>query len=92
MFERALKSRLEKVTRSVLILGPRQVGKPTLLASLKPDLTVNLASAAAFLRQKTARGWRSYTRLPLALSLHKEVFYDGQDSSLVAGVYSDRGL
>lgn len=34
--------------RSILILGPHQVGKSTLIASLKPDLTVNLASPAAF--------------------------------------------
>lgn len=39
---------LEPHRRSLLLLGPRQVGKSTLLGSLAPDLTVNLASLAAF--------------------------------------------
>jgi predicted AAA+ superfamily ATPase len=43
-----LKGRLKSGKRSVLILGPRQVGKSTLLGSLKPDLTVNLASPSEF--------------------------------------------
>lgn len=30
-------------SRSVLLLGPRQVGKSTLLGSMKPDLVLNLA-------------------------------------------------
>src|SRR5262245_26000468 len=40
--------RLETTTRNILLLGPRQVGKSTLLASLQPDLIINLASPAAF--------------------------------------------
>jgi predicted AAA+ superfamily ATPase len=48
MFERALGRRLARNRRSVLVLGPRQVGKSTLLASLGPDLSINLASPAAF--------------------------------------------
>lgn len=48
MFERVLRSRLKSGKRSVLVLGPRQVGKSTLLGSLEPDLTVNLASPAEF--------------------------------------------
>lgn len=43
MFERLLLARLRATPRSVLLLGPRQVGKSTLLALLKPDLTLNLA-------------------------------------------------
>jgi predicted AAA+ superfamily ATPase len=31
-----------------LLLGPRQVGKSTLLAQLQPDLTINLAQLSAF--------------------------------------------
>ncbi|MFV1980864.1 MAG: ATP-binding protein [Rhodothermia bacterium] len=31
-----------------MLLGPRQVGKSTLLRSLKPDLSINLAGPAAF--------------------------------------------
>jgi len=48
MYERALLSRLSRKRRSVLLLGPRQVGKSTLLTSLKPDLSINLASPAVF--------------------------------------------
>jgi uncharacterized protein len=48
VFERVLRSRLAASRRSVLVLGPRQVGKSTLLHSLGPDLTVNLASPATF--------------------------------------------
>lgn len=36
------------------MLGPRQVGKSFLLSSLKPDVTINLASPAVF-RQYVAR-------------------------------------
>ena len=32
----------------MLLLGPRQTGKSTLLGSLAPDLTINLASLATF--------------------------------------------
>ncbi len=35
--------------KSALILGPRQVGKSTLIQSLKPDLTLNLADEDTFL-------------------------------------------
>jgi len=48
VYERALRARLQAGRRSVLLLGPRQVGKSTLLGSLKPDITINLASPAAF--------------------------------------------
>ncbi|MGA7306005.1 MAG: AAA family ATPase, partial [Rhodothermales bacterium] len=43
-----MKSRLVRGKRSVLLLGPRQVGKSTLLGSLDPELSINLASPAAF--------------------------------------------
>jgi predicted AAA+ superfamily ATPase len=41
---RKLRTSLDACDRSVLLLGPRQVGKSTLLQSLKPDLVINLAS------------------------------------------------
>ena len=44
MYERSLEHLLRRTDRSVLVLGPRQVGKSTLLSSLRPDLTLNLAS------------------------------------------------
>lgn len=48
MFDRLLTPFLAQGSRSVMLLGPRQVGKSTLLASLGPDLTINLASPADF--------------------------------------------
>ena len=43
MFERLLLPLLFASERSVLLLGPRQVGKSTLLGLLKPDLALNFA-------------------------------------------------
>jgi len=48
MFERVLQARLAGGKRSLLLLGPRQVGKSTLLAGLHPDLSINLASPATY--------------------------------------------
>ena len=48
MYERWLSARLGSHTRSVLLLGPRQVGKSTLLLGLAPDLTLDLASPSTF--------------------------------------------
>ena len=48
MYERSLAEILRSSRRSVLLLGPRQVGKSTLLAALAPDLTLNLASPSTF--------------------------------------------
>jgi len=48
MYQRTLAKFLRSNQRSVLVLGPRQVGKSTLLASLAPDLTLNLASPRVF--------------------------------------------
>lgn len=48
MVERILRARLARSPRSILLLGPRQVGKSTLLRSLEPDLVLNLASPGTF--------------------------------------------
>ena len=48
MYERLLAAILRSTPRSVLLLGPRQVGKSTLLDALEPDLTLNLASPSTF--------------------------------------------
>lgn len=48
MYERDLAALLRRGRRSALVLGPRQVGKSTLLASLGPDLTLNFASPRIF--------------------------------------------
>jgi predicted AAA+ superfamily ATPase len=49
MIVRDVAARLAKSKKSVLLLGPRQVGKSTLARSLRPDLAVNLADEALFL-------------------------------------------
>jgi predicted AAA+ superfamily ATPase len=48
MYERLLSSRIRSHARSVLLLGPRQVGKSTLLRGLEPDLTIDLAGPSTF--------------------------------------------
>ena len=48
MYPRILASILQANQRSVLVLGPRQVGKSTLLASTAPDISLNLASPRVF--------------------------------------------
>jgi hypothetical protein len=46
MISRLLSSSLRKSPKSVLLLGPRQVGKSTLIKALKPELDINLADEA----------------------------------------------
>lgn len=50
MVTRRISKILEKSPKSILLLGPRQVGKSTLLKSLKPDLVINLASERELLQ------------------------------------------
>lgn len=47
--ERLLAQTLAKTPKSILLLGPRQTGKSTLIESLDPDLVVNLARESEFL-------------------------------------------
>ena len=49
MTKRCLQDLLEQSSKSILLLGPRQVGKSTLLEKMKPDLIVNLASQDEYL-------------------------------------------
>lgn len=48
MYNRLILSKLAASKKSVLLLGPRQVGKSTLIKSLKPDLSINLAQEEAY--------------------------------------------
>ena len=48
MINRILSSRLTSHPKSVLLLGPRQVGKSTLCLKCQPDLVVNLADEETF--------------------------------------------
>lgn len=50
MLDRIITHRIHETFSSVLLTGPRQVGKSTLLRSLKPSLEINLADQAVFVR------------------------------------------
>lgn len=47
--DRAIRAPLTRTRKSVLLLGPRQVGKSTLVRSLEPRVLVDLADEAEFL-------------------------------------------
>jgi uncharacterized protein len=49
LIKRRLSVLLEKSKKSLLLLGPRQTGKSTLMRGLKPDLEINLADEASYL-------------------------------------------
>jgi len=49
MINRIISNSIEKSKKSVLLLGPRQTGKSTLIKSLKIDLTINLSDQETFL-------------------------------------------
>ncbi|MBI2345584.1 MAG: ATP-binding protein [Deltaproteobacteria bacterium] len=49
LIPRRLAERLRKSKKSVLLLGPRQTGKSTLIQQLNPALTINLANEQTYL-------------------------------------------
>ncbi len=75
MYERLLTPVLRSSQRSALVLGPRQVGKSTLLASLEPDRSVNLADPGAF-RDYVAEPERLSRELTSATEDAMTVFLD----------------
>lgn len=75
MYERAIQPLLSRGRRSILLLGPRQVGKSTLLGLLEPDLVINLASPAAF-RDYVTRPDRLEAELRAADSSTRTVLLD----------------
>jgi predicted AAA+ superfamily ATPase len=48
MYDRLIFKKIAKSSKSILLLGPRQVGKSTLIRGLNPDLTINLAIEQEF--------------------------------------------
>lgn len=53
MIPRLLKRVIQDGTKSILILGPRQTGKSTLIASMDPDYSINLNDETTFLELKS---------------------------------------
>ena len=75
MYARMLSSHLRSSRRSALVLGPRQVGKSTLLSSLGPDLSLNLADPGTF-RDYATHPERLQRELDAAPPSVKTVFLD----------------
>lgn len=75
MYERLIAARLKQDRHSVLLLGPRQVGKSTLLGSLGPDISLNLASLATF-REYVAQPERLEAELRAAPPAVRTVLID----------------
>jgi predicted AAA+ superfamily ATPase len=49
LFSRLISQAIAHSSKSVLLLGPRQTGKSTLMRTLKPDLEINLSEESTFL-------------------------------------------
>ncbi len=75
MYGRAIRPLLAQGKRSLLLLGPRQVGKSTLLRSLGPDLVLNLASPSEF-RDYASKPERLESELRAAKPSCRTVFLD----------------
>ena len=73
MIERNLTPIVKKSKKSILILGPRQTGKSTLLKSLEPGLVINLAHEPTYL--EFARNPKELEER-LAVAGYKTVFID----------------
>lgn len=75
MYERSLARVLGRGRRSVLVLGPRQVGKSTLLSGLAPDWTLNFASPQVF-RDYVGHPERLEHELAAAPAATRTIFLD----------------
>jgi predicted AAA+ superfamily ATPase len=76
MLKRILGPALAGAKKSFLLQGPRQTGKSTLVSSLKPDLSINLAHEATYL--EFARNPRELEEKLAALPLatrQQTIFY-----------------
>jgi len=71
VFERALTKKIAKFNKSLLLLGPRQTGKSTLIQNLKPDLTINLANEREYIQHLS-----SPELLEQRILRHKTIFID----------------
>ena len=77
MYARFLTHRLTSTSSSILLLGPRQVGKSTLIRSLEPAFTVDLADESLFLQLSKDIGLFKRTLAAAGLENgHSTVFVD----------------
>jgi predicted AAA+ superfamily ATPase len=75
MYERLVGPILAKSKKSLLLLGPRQVGKSTLLKSLGPDFSLNFAEPGTF-REYVSRPERLGGELEAADAKVKTILLD----------------
>lgn len=73
MISRNIGSEIASSKKSVLLLGPRQVGKSTLVNSLSPDLEINLADELEYLRYSSRP---EAFREEIEASRYRSVFVD----------------
>jgi predicted AAA+ superfamily ATPase len=71
LIKRKLLDKLVKSKKSILLIGPRQSGKSTLIKQLKPELEINLANEQEFVRFLS-----NPNALEERLKNHKKVFID----------------
>lgn len=71
MIKRLLFEKFYKLKKSILLVGPRQSGKSTLLKSLKPELIINLADESTFIHHSSDPDLFSSM-----VSEHKLIFVD----------------
>ena len=68
---RILLNKIRDINKSLLLLGPRQTGKSTLIRSLKPELIFNLAEEDVFVNFL-----RNPSLLKSSIKTHKKIFID----------------
>ena len=73
MINRKLSATLRSAKKSILLLGSRQVGKSTLISSMGPNLTINLADEEVFLDYQTDPG---ILRKQIEATSPKTIFID----------------
>lgn len=73
MIDRIISAKIDETKKSVLLLGPRQVGKSTLVRLLEPELIINLDDEMEYLRYSSQA---DELRKRIELSQARTVFID----------------
>jgi predicted AAA+ superfamily ATPase len=69
--QRILLNKISTLNKSILLLGPRQTGKSTLIQALKPEVEINLADQQSFLEHSS-----DPTLIKKISAQHKSIFID----------------